>query len=629
MATLTPEQIIQILDGGRDPELEEAEVHEGRLQLHTQALIRPPSTEKYYTGKTTAWNRFLEMVHGLLPSDKFDTFQNLVSFPLPTTEIVERAYEELHKVFQSDERVLDYSLSDEELKQDFTQYLESLGFFSFWHTKGWEVYQNYINSMIVIDLPQLEVDEEGNIIQLTEFPEPYFYVLKTEAIFAVQNTEAGDCEWVAFYEKLPEAMKDDYACIYVVIDSGFYRRFAKDNAGNHVLLMEVPHDLGYTPARMFWSQQLGGSNVLRQNQATKNLGGLDYMLFDYVQQRHLELYAGFPMVTVFEQDCNYREAGFECRDGYLYAYDRLDDDDYGKQPRECPKCKGGQNLVGPGTILVAPALDTDQPRGLMPMVEVTQGDIGSLDYMERKMNTREQEFMINMVGYGGDPKNDQAQNQKQIQGSFESRNTVMNRLARNFEKIEQFTLDTIGRMRYGERYSGSQVFYGHTFFLSSLEQMQESYAQSRTNGMPNYVLAEERKKIIYKEYQNNPSMKNRMLIMTALEPYESYTKEELSRDKDLLNKKLLMLKVNFNDLMQEWELENGPVQDYLPEIDFEVRVNTIKEWLMMKIDEMIEEKQEAAQQVQQQMQNNGQEELEENDDEEELEEEESEEEEVN
>lgn len=616
MSVLSNEEIVAIIQGGRNPELRQAEIHEGRLQLHTRATIRRPrekdhteqeSIKDYRNKQRQAYWEFMTLPESLLPVDKFITFQGLITFPLPTVEIVERANEELFKVHQAENRVVDYEFNDQELKEDFDNYLKELQEPSYWRTHGWEIYKNEINGMIVVDLPTLERDENGDPIATSERPEPYFYFLPTTKIHNVKNNERGECEWVSFYEsplltnqQIQEQTGDEEdktGVIFVIIDDQSYRRFMITEDDEVVQISQNDHNLGYCPARSFWSQPLGTSRIQRQNQTTNNLGALDWMLYSKIVKRHLDLYAGFPIISMFEQKCTYRENGWFCESGQLHAEDP-DKDVMIHNRKACPKCNSGRSLVGPGSIIEAPgAASSDAPDKQMPMVVMTQGDVDSLEAMQEEVERQEENFMVNMLGFGGDPKNDQAKNQKQVMGSFESRTVVLNKLARNFERIQKFTLDTLGDLRYGDAYLGSVVYWGTVFFLQSLENMLEAYEVAKNNGMPNFDLNERRRDIWRKQYNENPERSLRMRMLSDLEPYEDFTQENILNYKAFMDVRLMTLKINFNDLIQRFEIQNGPIQNYLPDLDYDLRIIQIKNQLMEWVDEIVGNQVSQAEQI--------------------------------
>ena len=380
---------------------------------------------------------------------------------------------------------------------------------------------------------------------------------------------------------------------WIIIDDAFYHVYYEKEG----LLEEVttmPHQLGYVPARQFWSESTGKSTILKQNQVAKNLGHLDWLLYTMVTERHLELYAGFPIISVFEQECGYRDKGFYCEDGVLYA-ENPEIDEHITNRQSCPRCNSGKSLVGAGSIIEAPSImSNDSPNTQMPMLNITQGDVASLQAMSEKVQRYVQDFIVNMIGYGGDPSNDQAMNMKQVVGSFESRATVLNRLARGFESIHKFMVDTIGDLRYGEGYKGSIVFYGSIFFLQTVDDMQESYRIAKEGGVPNFDLADRRKSIYRKQYHNNAQMLQRVQMLSDLEPLEDYSLTELSNLEKMVTKEQMMLKINFNDLIQKFELMNGPIQEYFPERKYEARIIDIRAQLLEWVNEILTANEEKA-----------------------------------
>ena len=132
------------------------------LRFHTETNIAVSDINQPTT-------LFLDWVKSLLPKDKFNIFLQLFKFPLPTPAVVEDVYRELERVFYSRNSSSSYQFIDSELAEDWAQYKKSkLNEPEVWKTTAWKRMQVSPNSILIVDLPQ---------IQTSARPEPYFYWL--------------------------------------------------------------------------------------------------------------------------------------------------------------------------------------------------------------------------------------------------------------------------------------------------------------------------------------------------------------------------------------------------------------------------------------------------------------------
>lgn len=135
-----------------------------RLRFHTETNIAVSDINQ----PTTI---FLDWVRQLLPKDKYNIFLHLFKFPLPTPAVVEDVYRELERVFYSRNSSSSYQFTDSELAEDWSQYKKNnLNEPEIWKTTGWKRMQVSPNSILVVDLPQ---------IQSSAQPEPYFIGLRS------------------------------------------------------------------------------------------------------------------------------------------------------------------------------------------------------------------------------------------------------------------------------------------------------------------------------------------------------------------------------------------------------------------------------------------------------------------
>jgi hypothetical protein len=541
-----------------------------RLRFHTETNVAVSDINQ----PTTI---FLDWVRQLLPKDKFNIFLHLFKFPLSTPAVVEDVYRELERVFYSRNSSSSYQFTDSELAEDWSQYKKNnLNEPEVWKTTGWKRMQVSPNSILVVDLPQ---------VQTSLRPEPYFYWLEIDAVIDYQTSKLDEnqFEWLIF--KQPEHR-------IAVFDDTFIRVYQL-NEKNEIqsLISEAKHDLGYCPARFFWSTQLNEKNKdLKKNPITKELSNLDWYLFFSISKQHLDLYAPYPIYSAYEADCNFEnnETGDYCDGGFLRnakgEYKILNDGTVEK----CPCCSE-KRIAGPGSFLEVPI--PNQSEGVADMrnpVQITTIDKDSLDYNVNECARLKNEIVISVVGSGGTVSEKEAINETQVTANFESKTSVLNALKTNFELAQKFVEDTVCKLRYGGAFISSSVNWGTEFYVFTVTELYSKYKQAKENGASNSELDAMSQQILEVEYRNNPLVLQRMLILKQLEPYPHKTLDEVLKlyEKELLNENLVKLKINFSTLVEKFERENINIIEFASNKPMREKIDIIIKKLLEYVTEI-------------------------------------------
>lgn len=540
-----------------------------RLRFHTETNIAISDINQ----PTTI---FLQWVKTLLPKDKFNIFLQLFKFPLPTPAVTEDIYRELERVFYSRNSSSSYQFTDSEFAEDWANYKKNfLNEPEIWKTTGWKRMQVSPNSILIVDLPQL---------QKSSRPEPYFYWLEIDAVidYKLLKNDDNNFEWLIF--KQPNNQ--------IAVFDDTYIRIYQLNEKNEIqsLISEASHGLGYCPARFFWSTQLNEKNKdLKKNPITKELSNLDWYLFFALSKQHLDLYAPYPIYSAYEADCNFEnnETGDYCDGGFLRnakgEYKILNDGTVEK----CPCCSE-KRIAGPGSFLEVPV--PNQSEGVADMrnpVQITTIDKDSLDYNVNECARLKNEIIISVVGSGGTVSEKEAINETQVTANFESKTSVLNALKTNFELAQKFVEDTICRLRYGNAFISSSISWGTEFYVFTVAELYAKYKQAKDNGASNSELDAISQQIFEVEYRNNPLVLQRMLILKQLEPYPHKTLDEVIKlfEKGLLDEKLVKLKINFTALIDRFERENINIIEFASKKPLRDKINIITNKLLEYVTE--------------------------------------------
>ena len=540
-----------------------------RLRFHTETNIAVSDINQPTT-------LFLDWVKSLLPKDKFNIFLQLFKFPLPTPAIVEDVYRELERVFYSRNSSSSYQFTDSELAEDWAQYKKSkLNEPEVWKATAWKRMQVSPNSILIVDLPQ---------IQTSARPEPYFYWLEIDAVIDYQSSSKDEnlFDWLIF--KQPENR------IAVFDDTSI--RVYQLNEKNEIqsLVSEASHDLGYCPARFFWSAQLNEKNKdLKKNPISKELSNLDWYLFFSISKQHLDLYAPYPIYSAYEADCNFEnnETGDYCDGGFLRnakgEYKILNDGTVEK----CPCCSE-KRIAGPGSFLEVPI--PNQSEGVADMrnpIQITTIDKDSLEYNVNECIRLKNEIVVSVVGSGGTVSEKEAINETQVTANFESKTSVLNALKTNFELAQKFIEDTVCKLRYGSAFISSSINWGTEFYVFTVTELYSKYKQAKDNGASNSELDAISQQILEVEYRNNPLVLQRMLILKQLEPYPHKTLDEVLKlyEKKLINEKLVKLKINFSTLVEKFERENINIIEFASNKTLREKIDIINNKLLEYVSE--------------------------------------------
>lgn len=579
-----------------------AQLHQNRLRLHCQSVPSTPALAQTYRvgqkrpydlgtfmgreGVTQALGDFLGMVEKLIPHDKFVIFQTLFRFPVKTNEVMSEVFDKLSRIFEGRNPAFSYQFATTEQRDDWEWYRqEKLGEPAIWSTKGWEFFQTEINSVMIVDLP---VEQEAG----DRYPQPYFYWLPIRDVVEYKaDKTTGQMSYIIFRQKDNKL---------AVIDDESYRIFeSKDDMPTGEPLIENRHDLGYCPAKFFWSEPMSLEFPdIKRSPVTKVLDNLDWFLFFSISKRHLDLYGSYPIYSGYEQDCNFHNdnTGDYCDGGFLK--NRKGEwlwDANGLVP--CPKCHD-HRITGAGSFVEVPVPIEGQP-DLRHPVDMLTVDRASLDYNVEEEKRLRSTIITSIVGQNEEVTQREAVNEQQIKANFESQATVLNRVKKGFEEAQKWVDDTCCRLRYGTLFLSSSVSYGTEFYLFSTDELRERYKTAKETGMSESELDALHQQIIETEYRNNPQQLQRMLILAELEPYRHLTRNEVANlyQTGIVSVEDYLVKLNFADFIRRFERENMNIIEFGSATAYDTKISTIKEQLRAYAHEI------APKQVQQQINN--------------------------
>lgn len=546
--------------------IDRARLHQSRIQFHTVKRVTTYGTLPYFGLPVS---QFLAMVDNVLPHDKAVVFKTLFRFPLKTNEITDVCFDKLSRIFDGRNPSFNYQFIDTSFREDWEAYRQGkLDEPEVWATKGWEFFKSEINSVLVVDLPE---EQSG------EWPEPYFYWLPiTDVIAFKADPESGVMKYIAFRRKDR----------IVVLDDGYYRVW-RDKKHSGQLIgepeVEVPHDLGYTPARFFWNVPLSLKDPdLKASPLSGVLESLDWFEFFHISKRQLDLYGAYPILSGYEMACDYSNAenGDHCDGGFIkdrQGHYRLDPAGLNGLMM-CPKC-GKKRVVGAGSFIEIPIPNADeQVPDLKDPVKMLTVDRNALDYNVNEQKRLREEIITAVVGQDEIVTDRDAFNEQQVRANFESVTTVLNRVKKGFEAAMEWVDTTVCKLRYGRYFVSASVNLGTEFYLSTPDELRERYKTAKESGAPEADLDMMLQQIVETEYRNNPTQMRRMLILGDLEPYRHLTRQEVIdlAGQGIVSASDLRIKLNFPAYVRRFERENTNVLTFGEAIDYDKKIDAIR-----------------------------------------------------
>lgn len=539
--------------------LQRARAHQARIKFHAQPSLTQINSQPLVD--------FLAWVGKIIPADKFATFKSLFRFPVKTNEITGICFDRLSRVFDGRNPAYNYQFAQTEQRDDWEWYRqEILGEPTIWATQGFEHFKTDINSVLVVDMPTENASND-------KYPQPYFYWLSIENVIDYEVDErTGNMSHIVFRQG------DDKIA---VIDAESYNVFAVGKDGNlGEQLVENKHGLGYCPARFFWSEPISLEDPdVKQSPLTRQLESLDWFLFFHISKRHLDLYGAYPIYSGYEQDCDYRdnETGHFCDGGFLRDAKNNYVMDSAGLLCKCPKC-GDKRIAGAGSFIEVPVPNGDQP-DLKNPVQMLTADVDSLKYNVDEIDRLKEAIIAACVGVDNEVMNSQALNEKQVQATFESKSTILNRVKKGFEAAQQFVDETICRLRYGSAFTSAKINLGTEFYTTSVEELRNRYKTAKDSGASEAELDALATQLLETEYRHNPVQLQRMIILADIEPLRHYSRQEAVDlfKEGIVDAGTLRVKLNFADYIRRFERENTNVIDFGSAINYTAKIQKIKE----------------------------------------------------
>lgn len=508
--------------------------------------------------------RYVEETYTLGKAERFKE-----SFPTPiyTTSLTSSIFRVYNKVFKASDRHKDlmFKESEKDLKKDAEEFLSDK--MKEWEARSLKEFKTSICSFMLVDLPAKQDSDK---------PEPFFTFVDIDNVIDASINKDLTLDYLIV----------QVADVYIQTDDKYYRVFSKIDE-EYSLNEEVEHGFGYTPARQFWTSNLNDNPFIKESTISDDLGKLDKVIEKGVGKEVSELSALYPhIVTISQQNTaddydNQFEGNTENTSG----------DEYPRQTKSDKLVDKNNNLNNAGSVWeMSYDTDTNMPEP----IRMVSMPVENLEHIDESLKDRELKIYVAATGLMPEHENTQAKNKDQIASQLDNHVSVLHFVRDNIQAAEKWLISTMLDIRYGESFVGATVKYGENYLLKTSGQLEEELKMAKENGYPESYQLEIIKQIAQKKYENDPSQLARQLMLIDLEPFATMSKEQLAdwRKEQLVEDEDWVLKIKFNELIRDYEAENGDIVKFGSETDMprEIKIQRIRESLISLINGRAEKK---------------------------------------
>ena len=496
----------------------------------------------------------------MLPRDKYNIFKQIFELRCKNG-MYDVIFNELYKVFSARDGHVTHDIK--EYQDEFALYLvNELKVKEFIKNDVWDRFKYAPSDILVVDMPN----------ELTNDPKPYMYIVCIEDIHDIKFKGNGVIEWIVFHsgERMLRLTEDSY------------QEVKFDLKGEYEVIYSIAHNIGHCPAT---SITMDLNNILaKHNPLSPFVGNMDWSEYFETSKKSLDSHSAYPIYSGYETDCDYEGVdGSVCDGGYL-KLDGVNLTD-GTDIKECPVC-GTKNMTGAGSFITIP--QGENGNELKSAIQMLVADTDSLKYNTAECERIKKEIHNNSVGIGGMSIEEFSVNKEQLTASINSKQSVLDNLKGQFERLEEWIYNTVGKIKYGNAYKGSDVNYGTEFYLHTEDEFIMFYLKLKEKGIGNEILDAIQDEYYKAKFRDNKGKLDRILTIKHLDPLRHVDADRVQtmRDENDVSWEMYITKLNLTSFVMRFEREQGvDIVKFGENLDFNEKVNIINEQIKTYIDE--------------------------------------------
>jgi hypothetical protein len=292
---------------------------------------------------------------------------------------------------------------------------------------------------------------------------------------------------------------------------------------------------------------------------------LDYYLHQFAEHLVTEVLHAHPNYYQVGQKCTAEYHNTKCDGGTIFYEENGE-----AKSMVCNSCKGtGHNLKkDASTTIILPALDSEGKAFsisnvagyVAPPVDALTYQQAAIDWMENKIL----EAALNVKGYA--QKEGLVSTATEVVANLRPLEDIISDIIDLIEGVEKELTDLIGRTYYGDKYLGCEIIYGRKLNLRDENTLLKEITEAKKAGATYQYIKTLCEELVYTRFIRSESDLQRNILLIELEPLVGFTMDEVEKSA-YITRNVKILKQNFTDLIQKFEMDNGLITDYRPELE--------------------------------------------------------------
>lgn len=504
-----------------------------------------------YAGDKHKYDRFLKAFAGKI---------------LPSIELVETIYSQVYRVWDSQDRIREYNFSNKDLHDEALSYLGK--FDNFWLRDFWEAYKHQFCSFVVVDLPT----------EKSQIPSPYLFVLDISRVIFIAPTMDWEVAEVIFKSIEQPSGYDKPTEFWYWYSDKFYSKY-EIREDQEIEVFTVPHNLGSCPVHHLWNEKFNKSNwLLKKGLIVPNYDDLFWFIVKTVESRKADLLYLNPIKQEPKVSCNYKSkedkeqryssglyGDVECNGGWLYTIDGKTPVTENGQKVLCPNCGRSRHASGGAGNTIVIDLDTAAIRDgkvdpSASLVKFITPDIDGIKEQYQRLKDEKERITKHCVGSDDQPTKS-AVNELQQTAIFESKESVLKRIAEQISFVKTYSDRDMLKLMYPETFISNRHNQGTKFYLHTVDELLEVREKAKDPIQKRQI----DEQIIEVKYRNNSKKLNEEKLLYKLLPYSSLTDIEFSEmitSGRITDNVAISLRLQFSDAIELFESKYGSIIEY-------------------------------------------------------------------
>lgn len=530
--------------------------YEEELRLYTEA-----QTNDELKGDE-AFTKLCEIIKKRLPAKAYDRVMDFVEYPLAAVELTNGILVELYKVFHAKNVYFTHDIDTEQKNKQLKEIIKDLDVHQYVIEQGKKSLKNKPNTVVVIDK-----DTKGR---------PYIVTVDSERLIDGDLQPDGSFKnYIVFHHSNVEDFPKKKRIAFY--DTDEYTVYIHDEEHQtYTLESQVEHKIGYCPAHSFIKHALNTKNPFkRTTPIAVNLGQIrEWQLF-LVYKYYTEHYAAFPVVEKVKPVC----VNNMCVSGTVPAPNGIyfEDGKRSELPRvACPDCSRKED-IGVGTVINLKKKNNKEEDNGAGVFRFIAPEITGVEYLSTKLEKLEKYIELKAVGQNN-LVTSEAVNEKQVQGSFQSKETVLLNLKETFEEIYIWIVETAAKAFFmGDVAVLVYANLGSEFYLVDETELQARFEKAKTIGLPEAEIDAIYNQLVTTKYKDNPDSITRMELLKLLDPapYANFDEVDKLKLSGVLTEEEYIIKRRFMKFIERFEMENTNLINFGKNLSLSERIKNI------------------------------------------------------